>query len=155
MKEEKLRQALEGCRLPAWESIPDFGLYMDQLLTYTERALPSFPGLTAAMINNYVKAGIMNRPEGKKYSREAIARLLMICVLKQTLSQENIKKLLYPAENREAEALYHDFRAAQDRMVGLFASRAPESALTCALESAFQHLICGMMLAEEGAGGET
>ena len=78
--------------LPEWESLPDFGLYMDQLLIFIERYLPG--GLTAGMVNSYVKNGLVKRPVGKKYDRDHLARLLMVCVLKQALSMEGIGKLL-------------------------------------------------------------
>jgi len=152
MLEARIQEALNGCRLPAWETIPDFGLYMDQVLTYVERNLPSLsglPGLTAPMINNYVKAGLVDRPDGKKYSRSAVARLLMICVLKQTMSQDGIRRLLRPGEG--TEEIYAAFRSSQDRIIGSFSDAAPASALACALESASLHLICRLMLAEDTA----
>ena len=45
-------QAPEG--LPAWEDLPDFGLYMDLLLTCVERCYPG--ALTAGMINSYAES---------------------------------------------------------------------------------------------------
>ena len=49
------------------------------------------------MINNYVKHGIMPPPNKKKYSREHIAYLIIICSLKQALPIQDIKELI---ENR-------------------------------------------------------
>ena len=46
------------------------------------------------MINNYVKLGIMPAPEKKKYSKEHIAYLIVICVLKQVYSINDIGKLI-------------------------------------------------------------
>ncbi len=152
MKENVFQEALAGCRLPAWDMIPDFGLYMDQLLTYTEKQLPTisgFLGLTAAMVNNYVKAGLMERPKGKKYSRTSIAQLLMICLLKQTISQESIRHLLLSAPDSSPEEMYTGFRQTADRIISRFSEDMPSSALTCALESASLHLFCRLLLAEE------
>ena len=69
---------------------------MDQVLTYmnkqlepltrTEDAAP----LTSSMINNYVKDGVLPRPEQKKYSREHLAMLTMICMLKPVLTIPDI-----------------------------------------------------------------
>ena len=84
-------------QLPAWEALPDFGLYMDQVIVLMERALVGVlpPGeLTKSMVNNYVKVGLIPRPAGKKYEREHLAMLLMICILKQALSMEEIAALL-------------------------------------------------------------
>ncbi len=87
----------EALHLPAWETLPDFGLYMDQVIVLMERALEGVlpeGELTKSMVNNYVKVGLIPRPTGKKYEREHLARLLMICILKQALSMEEIAALL-------------------------------------------------------------
>lgn len=71
-----------------WEQIPDLGLYKDQVITYIERLYAPLYGeaasrlLTPSMINNYVKMGVIARPEGKKYGREQLAMLTMLVVLK-------------------------------------------------------------------------
>ena len=84
-------------RLPRWEQIPSLGLYMDQVVTVIEGALApllDFGGeafITPAMINNYVKLGIIRKPEKKKYSREQIAGLLVITILKQSLAIGDIR----------------------------------------------------------------
>lgn len=83
--------------LPKWEMLPDIGLYMDQVIMLMERtfgaALPKGE-ITKSMVNNYVKVGLVPRPTGKKYDRAHLARLLMICVLKQALSMESISRML-------------------------------------------------------------
>ena len=81
--------------LPEWEQLPDIGLYMDQIMTLMDRVFAvKFPKgeLTKAMINNYVKAGLLPRPSGKKYEREHLARILMIYILKQSLNMEGTEK---------------------------------------------------------------
>ena len=93
MKHEAILKSLEGCRLPDWEKLPDFGMYMDQMITFVNRSFPGTEGrldLTASMINNYVKAGIIDKPSGKKYSRDALAQLLMIVQLKLTTPMEGL-----------------------------------------------------------------
>ena len=83
--------------LPVWESLPDIGLYMDQVITFLDRVfakdLPKGE-ITKAMVNNYVKSKLIPRPMGKKYDQSHIARLLMICVLKQSLNMESIRQIL-------------------------------------------------------------
>ena len=85
--------------LPEWETLPDIGLYMDQVVTLMERsfcgALPKGE-ITKSMVNNYVKVELIPRPVGKKYDREHLAMLLMIGVLKQALSMESIAQVLHP-----------------------------------------------------------
>lgn len=107
---------LAAFALPEWEELPALPLYMDQVIYLLNGYLAPLPGdgddraVTPAMINNYVKAGMMPRPVKKRYGRTHLALLLMICLLKPTLSAVQIKKLL-PADpsEEEAQALYADF----------------------------------------------
>ena len=131
---------------PSWDALPDFGLYMDQLLTFTERC---FPGeVTAGMINSYVKAGIIQRPEGKKYSREALAQLLMVCGLKSATPLDSLRKLLHPANGPEPAALYETFRREWDALHQALPSRADLDALGCAISAACYQARCREMLRE-------
>ena len=102
--EGKLRRwekYLERYRLPAWEEIPDFGLYMEQVvqllkqyLSYLPPELKQSQTITAAAINNYVRTKMLPEPRKKKYYRIHIAYLLMICTLKQSLSLSMLQTLL-------------------------------------------------------------
>lgn len=76
---------------------------MDQVITLMDRTFsPALPKgeMTKSMVNNYVKVGLIPRPVGKKYDREHLAMLLMICVLKQALSMESISQILLAALRR-------------------------------------------------------
>lgn len=87
------REEIVNIDLPQWELLPDIGLYMDQVITLMDRTFsPALPKgeMTKSMVNNYVKVGLIPRPVGKKYDREHLAMVLMICVLKQALSMESI-----------------------------------------------------------------
>lgn len=102
-------------KLPHWEELPDLELYMDQVLSLMERYLGSYPGfdrkgLTASMVNNYVKLGVMPPPVKKKYTRIHLAHLIMICVLKASLPIDLIKNLILKSveETREIE-IYNKF----------------------------------------------
>ena len=86
--------------LPSWEEMPDIGLYMDQVLVLMDKYMGNFLAcldkesfLTPAMINNYVKHGIMPAPESKRYSKEHLAYLIIICLMKQSLSISSIKEI--------------------------------------------------------------
>ena len=90
-------QDILNMALPQWELLPDIGLYMDQVITLMDRTFsPALPKgeMTKSMVNNYVKVGMIPRPVGKKYDREHLALLMMICVFKQALSMESISRLL-------------------------------------------------------------
>ena len=100
---------LERYRLPEWDAIPDFGLYMEQVvqligqyLCYLPPELEQPQPITAAAINNYVRTHVLPEPKKKKYYRVHIAELIMICTLKQTLQISMLQSLL-PASAPEEE----------------------------------------------------
>lgn len=102
--------------LPAWDELPDFELYMDQVLSLTGRYLEGMPNsedskLTASMINNYVKVKIIPAPQGKRYSRRHVAYLLLLCILKPVLPIAAIQKLFAAAQSgTDDKAFYERFR---------------------------------------------
>ena len=138
---------VERMGYPAWEMLPDFGLYMDQLLLFKDRCVPG--ELTAGMINSYVKTGIIDRPTGKKYSRESLAQLLMVCHLKQVTSLEILKQLLHPEDGTDTRTLYERFLEGQRRLEKTLVMREDMSALDCALEAACYQRRCRMLLGRE------
>ena len=76
--------------LPRWEELPNFDLYMDQVITLIEGYLYILSDgkenvLTSAMINNYVKQKLVPKAEKKRYNRMHMAYLIAITVLKQVL----------------------------------------------------------------------
>lgn len=87
-------------KLPYWDELPEIDLYMDQVIVLMEKYLSFHKTdddtkvITNSMINNYVKLGIMPAPIKKKYSREHIAYLIIICTLKQALPISDIKHLI-------------------------------------------------------------
>ena len=81
--------------LPRYAELPSVGLYLDQTVQYVNGYFRAFPGveLTASMVSNYVKKGIIGHPIKKKYTREQLAGLIYIVVSKTVLSMENIDAL--------------------------------------------------------------
>ena len=84
---------------PTWEQLPELDLYLDQVLLYVNKTCApvlssSDKGLTAAMINNYVKHGYVEKPDKKKYQRRQVARLIAITTLK-FLQDQASSDLLY------------------------------------------------------------
>lgn len=100
------RWAEEGERSspPLWEDLPSIPLYMDQVILYLGESLKLFEReeelslLTSSMINNYVKNGLIPHPEKKKYTKEHLAGLMAVCMLKQVLSIQDIKTLFSGTE---------------------------------------------------------
>lgn len=93
----KLRtNGIEDLHLPRWEEFPQFELYIDQVITFINEKLavfnqqPDEPLLTPSMINNYVKNGALPAPVKKKYNREHLAKLVVICMSKRMLALSDI-----------------------------------------------------------------
>ena len=110
---EESRKAFD---LPDWESLPRLGLYMDQvILLLTQYLGPLSRGeedkpITASIINNYVRLKVMPPPVKKKYSQVHLASLIIICVLKQSLSISDIQRMFPRDHSEEAvRLLYGDF----------------------------------------------
>ena len=87
--------------LPRWEELPGIDLYMDQVLTYIDTHLSCYLPIekedkliTKTMINNYVKQKLIEPPINKKYQKIQIAKLFVICILKQVYSIPDIKELI-------------------------------------------------------------
>ncbi len=85
--------------LPLWDELPVFELYMDQVIVLVNKYLAILENgeervLTPSMINNYVKQKTLPPPIKKRYSRVHVAYLIMICILKQSLSISMIQKIL-------------------------------------------------------------
>ncbi len=93
----RFAEQIRGFSLPRWERLPTLGLYMDQVVMLIEKELSPVLGfegeafITSSMINNYVKLGILSKPDKKKYSREHIACVLIITILKQSLAISDIR----------------------------------------------------------------
>ena len=94
---QDLKNRMEQERPTPWEDLPDIALYMDQLISYMPRQLIRFddgPNLTSAMVNNYIKDGLVPRAEGKRYGPVHLGYLTAVVALKQVLSVKNIGALM-------------------------------------------------------------
>lgn len=99
------------------EDIPSLDLYMDQIMTLFDvnlannKRYESDKLLTKTMINNYSKEGLLQPIKGKKYSKEHILQMLLIYSLKNTISIQEIKRVLKPyhRSNESIEDTYNEF----------------------------------------------
>ena len=114
---------------------------MDQVLLYVNNVCGSSisaadKGLTASMINNYVKHGYITKPVKKKYQRRQVARLIAITTLKTVFSIQEISATLNmlhkEADSRE---LYDDF---VDYMNGSKLEVAPIISTACQTVKLYQ-----------------
>ena len=100
---------------PKWSELPTIDLYLDQVLLYVNQLDSSSivdddKGLTAAMINNYVKNGHLDKPLKKKYSRRQLARLIVITCLKNVFAIQEISKTISSlTKDGDSEAMYDNF----------------------------------------------
>ncbi|MCD7893886.1 MAG: DUF1836 domain-containing protein [Erysipelotrichaceae bacterium] len=89
---------IQKIHIPRWEELPNFPLYIDQVVSYIEDNLGILfydeKIITNSMINNYVKHGIVNPPVKKKYNRIHIAYFIVVCILKQSYSLQEISQLI-------------------------------------------------------------
>ncbi|MGN0968699.1 MAG: DUF1836 domain-containing protein [Oscillospiraceae bacterium] len=155
----ELKERMKEERPAPWEAMPDIALYMDQLISYMPRQLIRFEeseNLTSAMVNNYIKDGLLPRAEGKRYGQTHLAYLTAICALKQVLSVKEMKTLISSGTaGREPERLYSHFcgeldRALNETAEGLDAETEQEDlarlALGLALRSYANKLACERIL---------
>ncbi len=109
----ELKQQLTEQRPDGWDKLPDIPLYMDQVVSYLSRqmvAMGDGDALTSAMINNYIKDGLVERANGKKYDQEHLAYLTAISALKQVMSVREMKVLTTVGrEMRASERQYEYF----------------------------------------------
>lgn len=151
----ELKRKLEEQRPADWNELPDIALYMDQVISYLPRQhirLDDSEAMTSAMVNNYIKDGLLPRAEGKRYSRTHLAYLTAISALKQVLSVKEMAALIQNGEaGRDAQALYAVFRRELDAALTDTASQIPEEleredlpglALSLALRSYADRLAC-------------
>lgn len=159
---DDLRERLLSDRPDEWERLPDLALYMDQLISYMPRQLIRFEegdALTSAMVNNYIKDGLLPRAEGKRYGRAHLAYLTAICAMKPVLSVKEMAALIRSSSaDRDPEALYRWFLGRLDTALVQVAhtlDSAPESpgeddlaalALSLALDSYANKLACQRVL---------
>lgn len=144
---QKLRRwekFLSAYSIPKWNQLPALDLYMDQVIVLLTQYLQLLPTeersdkiITSSIINNYVRMKLMPPPVKKKYSRQHLAYLIMICTLKQSLSISYIQKMLPPdLSEEELKMIYEEFADVHKKSSDLFVANirttaAPILSATC------------------------
>jgi len=86
--------------LPRWNELPALDLYMDQIITFIDSQVgPFFSSsgsvpITRSMVNNYVKAKIVDPPVNKKYPKLSVAMIIVVYILKNCFSTEEVGRLI-------------------------------------------------------------
>ena len=156
---KQLKEKLERERPTAWEDLPDIALYMDQVISYMPRQLINFKEddqLTSAMVNNYIKDGLVPRADGKRYGPVHLGYLTAVCAMKKVLSVKDMRAMLDSVpDSKEPEAIYNYFSRALDTALSEAAAnlntdipeeQLPNLALSLGLRSYANQLACARVL---------
>ncbi|MBQ7825632.1 MAG: DUF1836 domain-containing protein [Clostridia bacterium] len=108
---ERIAASIDAFRLPAYQEIPDVGLYLEQTAKYLTDCLASVQNtpVTGSMISNYVKKGLIAKPVRKQYSREQIAQLMFIAVGKMVLSMDDVHLMLTVQRQTYPSQIAYDY----------------------------------------------
>lgn len=99
IREEKIKDILEF-HCPRFNELPTVPLYKDQVILYIEGVLKPLnierdeKFLTPTMLNNYVKQKVVSPPKDKRYNEKHLAYLIVVCILKQVYSLNEICELI-------------------------------------------------------------
>ena len=163
-----MSESLPSLHLPRWSELPDLDIYMDQVLSLLSRYLRDLPGLeekglTASMVNNYVKQGILPAPVGKRYNRTHLACLIIITILKSVLPIGSIGRILSweLASGKPCGDLYDRFcetfesanRAAAESAVPEDADETSQAIFRAALRSQAEQSLSLRLLGRLRGGG--
>lgn len=108
---QKLACSVEHFHLPCYTDLPNIGLYLEQTTIYINQLLAPLdvPELTGSMIRNYVKKGLIANPVKKLYFAPQIAHLIVLTLLKQVLSLENIQQLFQRQKPIYTDQVAYDY----------------------------------------------
>lgn len=117
-------QSVKDFHLPRTSELPELDFYMDQVISIMEKNLyllsvdQNSKFITPAMINNYVKLGIIPPPKKKRYSKEHICYLFIITTLKTVIPIPAISQMIKnQTKNRTVYELYDIFCEAYENML--------------------------------------
>lgn len=115
-------QRMQENPLPRYDELPVLELYKDQVVELVNRYLAAFyfteKPVTDTMVNNYVKLKVIAPPVKKRYRREQMAQLILICLLKRVLSIAEVRQLLnYQTQKGEIQSTYNYFCEELERAI--------------------------------------
>lgn len=115
---------IKNFHIPRWNELPTLDLYMDQVIALIDTTLGAFfseigaASLTKNMVNNYVKAKIVDAPVNKKYPKLSVAMIIVVYILKNCYATDEIGKLIKLGISLEAtEITYNRFCEAIENAV--------------------------------------
>ena len=122
---------IKNFHIPRWNELPTLDLYMDQVIALIDTTLGAFfseigaASLTKNMVNNYVKAKIVDAPVNKKYPKLSVAMIIVVYILKNCYATDEIGKLIKLGISLEAtEITYTRFcEAIENAVSDVFSGR--------------------------------
>ncbi|MBE7048034.1 MAG: DUF1836 domain-containing protein [Ruminococcaceae bacterium] len=111
MNKERLSLLAKSIHIPKYDELPNMGLYLEQTTKYINQVLEPLGcvEITASMIRNYVKMGLIKNPVKKTYDANHIAHLLCITMLKVVMPLENIRKMFKLQEEVYTDAVAYNY----------------------------------------------
>lgn len=92
---EKVLNEIYNFSSPRWDDLPESAFNSEIVEFFNDKyglLVSRDDQLTNSMIQNYVKWKLIPAPKGRKYTREQIAMIIVICLFKQVLPLKEIAK---------------------------------------------------------------
>lgn len=110
--------------IPRFNELPRVPLYKDQVITYLENLGEQIgiegdeKVITPTMLNHYVRQKIVSPPKDKKYNEKHLAYLIVVCLLKQVFTLQEICELInIQIESCPIEVAYDYFCAEVEQAI--------------------------------------
>lgn len=148
-----LGEKVNGFSFPRSAELPDLDFYMDQVISLMEKNLYILSDneedkfITPSMINNYVKLGLIPPPTKKRYTKEHLCYLFIICTLKSVIPIPAVSRIIKAeTEKRSIFELYDIFCEAYENMLAQANSAAKEITSEADFEAATAKLALFMSI---------
>lgn len=108
--ERQVQLAARELILPRYDDLPRLGLYLEQVTRYVNSTFDRVPDLhlSSTTVSSYVKRGLVEHPQNRRYGRDQLARLIFIAACRRAVGADDLHFLLQVQERT------HDFKTAYD-----------------------------------------
>lgn len=136
-------------QFPRWDDLPNLDLYMDQVITYIQTTLQDTyfdheKFITKAMVNNYVKTGIVEPPIKKHYTKRHVAYFLVVTILKRCYSMQQISQLIKihtQMKNSSVEEAYNLFMTRLEELLSTVFDNTSQTNISFQVDKPEQQLM--------------
>ena len=111
---------------------PEMDLYPDQVADFISKKLKVYGKeelLTRSMINDFIKQGLITRPESKKFNREQILMMELLLCLKIAYKKDDVQAMMKPFVENEKSNFDEkfDFYSIYEKLAPVFIQQRKES----------------------------